>query len=450
MKINKKQAIKVLVILLILTLAISYGLPWLTTGQVGKISAGMVISFEGAGKGLDPQGERFDVNELKRDEVLQTAIDQAGLTDTVTASELKARLYILPVAGKDALKDLLTLTEISGKTQPIKEQIIYPTSFVIGIKDMGVPSFISDRTLLEEVFVAYKAQLKDKYLSTSLSQPAYEKEDILQMDYPEMMKMIGQEIDGLIRYVRIYSENEPQYVSNTTGISFADLEQQAVLIKAADVENMQSLVDYYQLTRDQGSRILYEEAMLRRAQVTASKLQDAQYTVADILSIYDNSSNYIFASGDESSPLTPVENQFYGDLVGRLVDKQADAISARYEKDDIQKAIDKLMTSSLSGAAYADMTSEIEQGAKEVLEHIDTLKDTTRQMADEYYDQAIGNKVSVSPLHYQMNQTVNPALVFILLAALYFVIKIVWMELQKSNHAFVTKIRMGGKKHGKQ
>ena len=199
--------------LLVIVLVLTGLLPWALSMQAGNTTTTIAISFEGAGNGLDPQGNRFDINEIKKDEIMTKAIKAAGMEGKVTAKELESRLYILPQAQRDTLKDLLTLSTISGKTENIREQMVYPTTFTIGLADTGLPSCFSDRKLLKEITKTYKAYLRSRYLGQTVSEPAYTKKEILALDYPEMMKVLAQNADSLGRYIAIFQSSEPQFVS---------------------------------------------------------------------------------------------------------------------------------------------------------------------------------------------------------------------------------------------
>ena len=436
MKLGKKKFRKILIAVILVTLIITYGLPWAATLYFGNTEVTLSIAFEGAGQGLDPQGNRFDINEIKSDEILSAAIEDCGMTDKLTADELKKEIYILPVAGKDTLKQLLTLTTINGKTQDIKENIVYPTSFLIGLKDMGLPSYFADRKLMKSILQEYSKHLEAKYLADTGGEPAYSKGEILKMDYPEMMKVINQSADSLLRYIGSYSANEPQFVSQKSGLSFGDVYEQALLLQNTDITNMRSLVNYYRLTEDTAGRILYEQTMLKRAVVVANKLQGAEYTAADILQIYDNNSNYIFASQDAGSMnVTPVENQFYSDLMDALVEKQTSYINAKYNQQDIINAINKLQTGTLTGDAYFQISDKIKADAGKTLDRIEELRKLTMTMAKEFYGEQVAGKISISGTSYHLHSMGNPLTNFIILAGLTALVMALYFEIKRSDYA---------------
>lgn len=452
MKLNKKSLKKPLIILLVIAVLYTYALPWAITQQFAHTKTDITIAFEGVGKGLDPQGNRFDINEMKSDKILKKAIEKSGLAEKVSAAELQRKLFILPMAEHDTLRELLTLTTINGKSQEIKERMVYPTSFTIGLIDTGFPSYFSDKKLLQTILSLYKEQLKSKYLADILSEPAYTTDEILKMDYPEMMKVLEQEAESLLLYIDSYADNEPQFRSQETGLTFKDVKQQATLLKDTDISMMRSLVDFYELTEDAQSRILYEETMLKRAGVVASKLQGAELTTADILQIYDNNSNYIFASGDTGSVnLTPLENQFYGDLIQALVNKQTSYINAKYNQQDIQRAIAKLQAGTITGAAYVTLTDEIKSGTRKALDRIEVLRKQTQGMAGEFYDSSIGNKIGMSGTSYDVKSNGNILINFVALTGIYILLNMFYNDVKKSSYNRYLKIIVEPfrrKKHG--
>jgi len=453
MKMSKSSLKKSLFYILIIAILYTYAVPWVTTRQIGETNTNITIAFRGAGKGLDPQGNRFDINELKSDEVLEQAIKKSDLQDTVSVESLKKRIYILPQAEQDTMKELLTLTAINGKTQDVKERMIHPTSFNISLKDMGLPSYFSDKKLLDHILKAYDAQLRSKYLSDTVSEPAYTQDEILKLDYPEMMMVLNQEAESLLLYIESYTNNEPQFSSEKTGLSFADVYEQAVLIKDTDIASMRSLVNYYGLTEDAQSRILYEDTMLKRARVVSNKLLGAQFTTADIIRIYDNNSNYIFASGDAGSAnLEPLENQFYGELMGALVDKQTAYINAKYNQQDIQRAIAKLQAGSLSGDAYLNLTIEIKAGTQKAMDRIETLREQTQEMAAEVYKTNIRNKIAMSGTTYAPHSNGNILINFVIIAVIFALLRMLYIDIKRSRYniylELVTQL-FRRKRHGK-
>ena len=430
-KWKKRQFGRILLVLLLVVLCATYIVPYAKTFQAGSGVTSLSIAFKGAGNGLDPQGNRFDINEIKSEEILEKAIKKAGLEGKTTAAEVKTQIYILPQAQSDTLKELLTLASIDGKTQNIGEQIVYPSSFTIGLRDSGIPSVISTQRLLKEITKAYQTYLKAKYLADVSSEPAYGKKEILAMDYPEMTKVLRQESESLLRYINMYAKEDPRFVSETSGMSFGDLTEKAEVLKNNDVANLESLVSYYSLTREPQNRAQYEQTLLKRAGVVAAKLGGAKATAGEIVAIYDNNSNYVFASQDTGSvDVAPLENQFFSDLMQTLVDKQTAYIEAKYEEKDILRNIEKLQALEITSDQYAKTGKRVKAGTEQALEDIAALKLTAKAMAEENYERNIGSKIQVAGVSYRFNSSGNPVMMYVLLLAIILVGRLVVLHFE--------------------
>lgn len=410
---------KALVLLLVFSLILTYGLPWLLSGQAGTAKARIVLTFEGIGQGLDPNGNRFDINEVKEKEVLADALKEAGLEDQITVKELRSRITITPVVSDRALSQLTAITSVTGKTEDVTEKMIHPNEYLIGIKDTGAPSCFSSQTLLKQVMKSYQHHIKTAYIQNLSTEPVYSKEEIASLDYPEMVRVVEQEAAAMVRYAGIFAQNHPDFVSEKDGLSFQDLYQQAQTISSADVGNLKSIADYYGLTKNESNRMNYQETMLKRAQLVLSKANGREFTVSDIIALYDNHSNYVFVSGElPQLDMDEQKNEFYDNLMGQLVASKNSSIDAKYEVDEIQRAIGKLQHPVLGPEEYTSRTQELSDGVNTVYERIDKVNEQIQALAAENYDLEIGSKISVKILRYDFNSWGNFVLNFLILAAI--------------------------------
>ncbi len=428
---------KAFVFLLILVLLFTFVIPWAMTGQAGEAKVTFSIAFKGAGNGLDPQGNRFDINELKSEKVLKAAIIASKLEEKVTTAELRKKIYILPQAHQDTLRELLTLTTIEGKTQDIKERMVYPTTFTISLKDNGLPSYFQEKKLLKNILKEYQKYLESSYLADVNSEPAYSKEEILAMDYPEMMAVLEQQADSTLRYIGIFSKNEPQYMSEKEGTSFNDLYERANILKNTNISNMKSLVNYYGLTReDSASRIRYEESLLKRVGVTANKQKGAELAASSILQIYKNDSNYIFMSQDvDTANLKPAENQYYSNLTKNLVERQDAYLDTKYKQEDVLRTIERLKINDAASAEYQKAAKEIQTETEETLLKLDTLKEQGKNLGKEFYAEKIKNKITTGRVTYEINTFGNFIVNVLLTCFLFLLLKIAYFKIKTRSYS---------------
>lgn len=234
-----------------------------------------------------------------------------------------------------------------------------------------------------------------------------------------MVCVVEQEADAVVRYARIFAQNHPDFASEKDGLSFQDLYQQAQTVSSADVGNLKSIADYYGLTKNTENRLNYQETMLKRAQLVLSKASGREFTVSDIIALYDNHSNYVFVSGElPQLDMEEQKNEFYDNLMEQLVASKNSSIDAKYEVDEIQRTIGKLQNPQLSPEEYTARTKELSDGVNTVYGRIDQINEQIQVLAAENYDSEIGNKISVRMLGYDFNSWGNFILNFLILTAI--------------------------------
>src|SRR5665648_104603 len=447
---NKKSWIKLLVIVLILTLAITYAAPWIVTEHTGTSSSNINLAFEGIGRGMDSKGNSFNINEIKSKEVLTEALKNAEMSDDFTIDQFRKLITIKPIVGREALNKLTYITAVTGKTEDVGEKVSYPSQFVIGVKDVGIPSYKSTQKLEKSLTKAYFNYLESKYLVNETSEPAYSEKELMELDYPEMMVDLNQQADALVRYSEGFVKSSPEFASEKTGITFADLNAKALVIRDTDVRNTTAVVNYYILTKDLKNRFIYEEVRLKRANLILSKAQGKDISTSQILNIYDNSDNFMFASGGiDTIGLEPSENKYYDELMSRYITSKNSTIEASYNVSDIQKNISKLNSPGLTPDEYATRVDQTVESAKSSYSDIDIIKKQIKELAKENYETNIASKMGTTKANYQINTWGGFIINFIILGVLAVLIGLGYTWIKKNGYKLNLLIKAGVAKIGK-
>jgi len=447
---NKKSWIKLLVIVLILTVAITYAAPWIVTEHTGTSSSNINLTFEGIGRGMDSKGNSFNINEIKSKEVLTEALKDAKMSDELTIGQFRRLITIKPIVGREALNKLTYITAVTGKTEDVGEKVSYPSQFVIGVKDVGIPSYKSTQKLEKSLTKAYFNYLESKYLVNETSEPAYSEKELMELDYPEMMVDLNQQADALVRYSEGFVKSSPEFASEKTGITFADLNAKALVIRDTDVRNTTAVVNYYILTKDLKNRFIYEEVRLKRANLILSKAQGKDISTSQILNIYDNSDNFMFASGGiDTIGLEPSENKYYDELMSRYITSKNSTIEASYNVSDIQKNISKLNSPGLTPDEYATRVDQTVESAKSSYSDIDIIKKQIKELAKENYETNIASKMGTTKANYQINTWGGFIINFIILGVLAVLIGLGYTWIKKNGYKLNLLIKAGVAKIGK-
>lgn len=443
-----KTSKKLIALSLVLTLIITFGLPWFLEGRTGASSSQISLSFEGIGNGLDPKGNHFDINEIKSEEVLKRAIDSAGLEDQINTEQLRKMIVIEPLAGSNALGELTKMSTTSAKTKSIIEKSINTGDYRITVKEIGlIPNPLESLKISKAIAKEYKKYFKEAYLVDSTISSPYEKEDIFALDHPEMMLVMKQDSDSLVRYIGGFVNSSPDFISQKTGLTFADLEAQAEVIRDKEIGSAANIVDYYVLTKSGSDRIAYENIKMKRANLSLKKSDGVVSRVGYILNSYDNSSNYIVPSEDAGDLVGTQENEFYGNLMDQLVASKNTAINAKYNVAEIQKHLDKLSQSN-EQIDKSKLAKSVETDAKQAYERMEKLREQVKVLAQENYDLNIGSKISISKAGYKVNTWGNFLANFIMLLMLLNITRFIFFFFKsKGKNYFKEVVGLRIKKH---
>lgn len=412
---NKKKWIKILVASLILTLLFTYGAPLAIDGNWGQAYGHLNLSFEGISRGLDPKGNAFDINEIKSEEVLAATIKELGWEEKYTTDELRPAVSIRPVVSNQALDQLTALVEVEGKTEEVLQNRLNTGHYVIHVKTGKVLSMQESKDMLNSLLAQYQIYLKERYLSEMAVAPGYTREEVLALDYTEMMLVLGQEAESLTRYISSFMRSAPDFVSGDLQLSFSDLLAQAKLVRDTDIGNAEALVRYAMLTKDAEDRIALENVRLKRMDLNMVKANGAAGSVSTVLAVYNNETNYLITPDIlTSQSLKAEENQYYADLLDQQVETKNRAIDLRYNRQEIEKNIMKLTTPDIGLEQYTRYAGEVVSTAEKAYVRMDNLKEQALILANENYDKNIGSKIVTKNVGYQVNSWGNVVINFIL------------------------------------
>lgn len=425
---SKKQLIRHGVTLLVITIVITYIIPFALTGQSGSVSRVIGLTFDGIGEGKDPKGNHFDINVIKSDEVLNAAIKKSELKGKMTAKELRGLIAVLPHVSERALDNLTSFTPISDaiKTQNIAQRRVHPSQFTIQMKDRGVPSILRDRRLLDNIVDAYKEQLENTYLLDSDEKLIYTKKEILDLDYPEMMDVIRQQSQTLERLSNGFVRTAPKFIDEKTGLSFGDMHGQVQALQNNELKSLEGIVEFYQISKNVDRRETYEEFALRRVSYNLEKALEKETAVQQRVDQYNNQESYVNVLSDSSELNTSSDDSFYGALIQQLVASKAEVTNIRFTKQKIEAAIKKLEQNGLTQDQYNAQMMEAGQEAEDILDRLEFFRSQIKALAKANYEENIASKISVGGISYDTNGG-NFLVNFLVLLILY----AVWMTMRE-------------------
>ena len=146
-------------------------------GSFGKRTVLLSLNYEEASKGQNPNQTRYNVFELKSDEVMQRVIEYAGLQDDITVEELADRIDISENNNDKTIDPLDTNTYYIS------------TSYTITYDKSNKIKNISTDDMMNIICKAYNDWFHEEYVGAK-TVLQYDLGDINGMEYIEIARLL--------------------------------------------------------------------------------------------------------------------------------------------------------------------------------------------------------------------------------------------------------------------
>ncbi len=223
LEVFRKRWLLVLAAFLVISLALC-ALNYVRSQRVA--STVMSLDYEEASKGLTPNGTRFNIFEIRSNEVMERLIDYAGLEGKISPEELSKCISVQATHDKS----------ISGTVNYIS------TSFVVRFKNTGAIAGRTADEMLSLLCKAYREYFVEHY-GYNHSILAFDVNDLKFNDeYLMVVDLLELKCSQLEKYVQLRRRESKNYQDPDTGITFSALEQRVNNFYAYDLARLRAYV----------------------------------------------------------------------------------------------------------------------------------------------------------------------------------------------------------------
>ncbi|GEM_PF-190546 len=365
-KISRKQITVIcLFSLLFSIIATSYSA--LSNSHINSMT--VTLNYEGAKKGLTPDGKRFNIAEIKSDEVLKRAIEILG-DDKLTVSEVKSRIHIDSKMPRSAI-DQTTEAIASGSTYSYS-----PSEFDIYYSQKN--KFIKNQTVdfLNALSEAYNEYFLNAYSDKSTILEFDESDDFSQYDYEEIHQVLADKVNSMITHLGSHQEESNTFRSQNTGYSFENLMNMLINLRDINLTKLEAYIIQNRISKDRTGFVRKQQYRVEKASMQFNMSQQASDIANNALDIYN-----AHITGVAFIPSVDQHDQFYmsrtktglDNLVNQSYSEGIKATSFKKNIDQQNDLINKFTyaadTPQEAMAAADGMISEI----CEYIERISTL-----------------------------------------------------------------------------
>lgn len=264
-----------------------------------NVSSTLQMDFANAASGLAPNGNRFDVQDITSDNVLQSALEAASLSDVYTPEQIRSSLQVRGVYPEDLeeqfTKSVSILNNTDNSSQMLTLSDYHPTTFSVKLSNEFDTSISQAQltSLLKNILTAYKTYFNASganKLETGMTVFT-----VSDYDYIQRLKIIRMKLENLTKYATELSEKDSSFRLNGKG--FDDIVVRISNLMTGDLSRLEGQVTVGALSKD-NNRLLtqYEYAVQTLTEELKSQTENLEKTDKLVDSYKKNATIYIYVS----------------------------------------------------------------------------------------------------------------------------------------------------------
>ena len=391
-EIGKKTIVIVLAISLACSVPIAlYG--YIKVSHTNYIT--LTLNYANARKGLTPTGGRFNIAELKSDEVLQNALNYLG-DDSLSIEDIKDRITInakVPMSSIDMVK-----SAVANNTS----YTYCPTEFVIYYNQGRKLERGNTYALLNALANAYKDYFTVNYAEKNTILD-YDIEDSLgKYDYGEQCQIMIDKVTAMLRYLDKYSSESNTFRSKSTGYSYSNLVSMLLNIRDVNLEKLEAYITQNGISENKPAFLRKQDYNIEKRTLLFDKSNQGSIIARDAMDIYDS-----HITGVAFVPSIDTDNEYYMGKTKTGLDLIVnDSYSSGLKAADLAKKIDSFQylvdKYSSAPAASQEAIDNAEAMISEISSYIGKVSDLAIQTDNDYIESVSNNYITI--IHHPISK----------------------------------------------
>lgn len=356
------------------------------------ITALVSFNFDGIEKGLDPKGNKFDVNKIKSPNVIEAALTDMDISLN-HVEDVRRNLSIKGIIPNDAM-DKISLyksiyTEGGAAALTAAESMLEigynPSYFIVSFDYCKTGFDLSDsKQILDKVLISYQNYFFTNYGYNESLGNAIVAVDYKEYDYPAAVDVFDSTLTNLSEYVSRLSYSDSSFRSNETGYSFSDLKTTIDTLKNAELDSLSSYIVINNVTNNKELLLTYYkyriEELSRQQKISQSELDSIKNSIDN----YEKDTLLLFGNGTDNAETTYSQaSQKYDELINQKISKQNEVSKNKQRVAYYNDRIDALKNNNSSLTVSKE---DVEERLANINNKITNLIETVNKTVDEYYE----------------------------------------------------------------
>lgn len=428
-----------------------------------NVSAVVSFNYDGIENGKAPDGNKFQISDMKKPEIVEAALKKLDLPlDNVDA--IRQGITFNSIRPNDMIDQITDYDSIYKNvigddytvTDKVLENKYYSTQYKISFNFSNTGLSGSQAVdVINTMLDCYNDYFYSNYGYNATLANAVTNIDYNTYDYAEALDVYSDTLSTLRKYITSLSNKDTtRFCSEETGYTFSDLSKALSVIEDIEIDKISSYISVNNVTKDKDSLANYYRFRIQSLERSKTVYQEELAAITDMIENFQKDDVLIIGSNNEdvSTKLTQTSGE-YDKLLERKLNAQSNFSTAVQQIAYYNERITMLNTSAVGSH---DKLERVESDISALDERIRDLINDIEITTEEYYRTvALKNGYSVlSPANRSIvaivKQMISSSLMpLITVEAMIFVIFLIIICADALGYSFKFKRPAGGAKKNK-
>ncbi|MCM1225880.1 MAG: hypothetical protein NC320_00445 [Clostridium sp.] len=360
--------------------------------STGEVSAIVNFSFDGIESGLDPNGNKFDVNDMKSSNIVTEALEELGYSD-MDPEIIRSSISIDGITPDDVIDRITAYTPkyssdtIDDTSQAVQETSYYPTQYEFKIVcEKADITHKEAAAVLNKIAERYRDTFYSNYGYNTSLEKAVTSIDYTEYDYVDSITVFNTSLRSLQNYINELSANDNTRFRAENGYTFADISASIDTICNENLDWISSYIMINNATKDKENLIANYKFKIEQLNRKKKTAEDTIASISSTIETYEKDSIVILGNAtDTSSASLTQSSETYNDLITRKINSQSELSTCNQNIELYTKRLKALE----SGKVNVANNKTVEQELQKISDKINSLAVTINETASEYYENVL-------------------------------------------------------------
>ena len=351
-----------------------------------NIVAIIELNYPGIEMGLNPDGSKFDIRQLKSPYVIEKALKETGLNAVgIKPDEVRKNIDIIAIIPNDVAQRAETAIKQGNS------YAYYPSEFKIVYKVNKAFSYNQGIALVETIIDEYQKYFYSLYSGIEVIENTIGRLNYDEYDYYDIVQVITTQIEGIQEFLLAKAAENNSFRSAETGYTFADLNRSFEILKTVNTSKLESLVNSNTLTKDRHKLIKDYQYKVKRMELEYAKKQSEAEEAIKLMEQYKRE-DFVLVPDSQGNELR-LENpqSYYNILAETAITASVEAANLKHEIDYYRNEASRLIA--VSEAANTQLIEEANKMIDEIKTKIESLISITNKTIEDYYAYRYGTSI---------------------------------------------------------